>query len=51
MNKKFNSALSVILAMLIIFSSAVCGVAVNSNSDALEEIITTVESTTVADCI
>lgn len=49
MNKKFNSALSVILAMLIIFSSAVCGVAVNSNTDATEEITTTVESTTVAD--
>ena len=49
MNKKFNSALSVVLAILLIFSSAVCGVAVNSNSDASEEIITTVESTTVAD--
>lgn len=49
MNKKFNSALSVILAVLIIFSSAVCGVAVNSNTDATEEITTTVESTTVAD--
>ena len=49
MNKKFNSALSVILAMLIIFSSAVCGVAVNSNTDTTEEITTTVESTTVAD--
>ncbi len=49
MNKKFNSALSVILAMLIIFSSAVCGVAVNSNTDATEEITTTVESTKVAD--
>ena len=49
MNKKFNSALSVILATLIIFSSAVCGVAINSNTDATEEITTTVESTTVAD--
>ena len=49
MNKKFNSALSVILAMLIIFSSAVCGVAVNSNTDTTEEITTSIESTTVAD--
>ena len=49
MNKKFNSALSVVLAILIVLSSAVCGVAVNSNSDTTEEITTTVESTTVAD--
>ena len=44
MNKKFNSALSVILAMLIIFSSAVCGVAVNNTTDSAENIDSTIST-------
>ena len=44
MNKKFNSALSVILAMLIIFSSAVCGVAVNNTTESAENIDSTIST-------
>ena len=43
--KKFKNVISVLLAFVLVITSAVCGVAVNDGADSAEESTTVVENT------